>query len=77
VQLVPEKASAHLIYYEDKNKIIPPDVVWPEWVSDVPAAATQIRAGDPVCTIMASADEASEAQLMARQRAEWLKDLLN
>lgn len=72
MQFQPEKAQAHLIYYSDKDSIIPPDMQWPAWVADVPAAGVHIGSGEPLCSIMAVAETAGEAKMLAWQRADML-----
>jgi predicted ATP-grasp superfamily ATP-dependent carboligase len=77
LQLPPEPAQAHLIYYAVNSVTIPSGFVWPEWVADVPLEETHISAGEPVCTVMASGENEAEAVTQARQRVEQLNDILS
>jgi predicted ATP-grasp superfamily ATP-dependent carboligase len=65
----PWGAKACLIHYADRDILVPDDAVWPEWAVDLPSAGRRIRAGDPVCSVLASADNAIQAKALAFARA--------
>ena len=68
-----EKASRAMhIIYANKTAFVPPDMVWPEWVSDIPQLGSEIPAGAPICTVMASARCAKIAKHKLLQRADSL-----
>lgn len=71
-----EPSQAHLIYYAPFDLAVPVAMAWPDWVADVPESASVCRAGEPVCTIMASAANADEAYALARARMAALTALL-
>jgi uncharacterized protein len=45
-----------------------PAIDWPEWAADRQNAGTQVSAGEPVCTVIAQADEPAAAKALAEQR---------
>ena len=71
-----EPSQAHLIYYAPFDLAVPVAMDWPDWVADVPEPASRIGAGEPLCTVMASAADASQALALAHARIEVLHDLL-
>lgn len=71
-----EPAQAHLIYYAPFDLAVPAAMDWPEWVVDVPEPASRIGAEEPLCTVMASAVDASQALAMAHARIEVLTRLV-
>jgi predicted ATP-grasp superfamily ATP-dependent carboligase len=73
--LPPEQAQAHLIYYAPFDMAVPA-ITWPEWVADLPEPASFIGAQEPLCTVMASAADASQALSLARARVETLTRLV-
>jgi uncharacterized protein len=60
-------AMATAIVYADRDVIIPA-VQWPDWTADRPRAGTDVKAGEPLCTVQASAATAAEARAMADER---------
>jgi uncharacterized protein len=60
-------AMATAIVYADRDVIIPA-VQWPDWTADRPHAGTEIKAGEPLCTVHACAATAAEARAMADER---------
>lgn len=71
-----EGACAHLIYYAPFGSTIPPGLAWPPWVADVPLAGSTIRAGEPLCSVMACAPEAAGAAALVHRRARDLQQQL-
>ena len=64
-----EKASRAMhIIYANKTAFVPPDMAWPEWVSDIPHFGSEIPAGAPICTVLASARSAKLAKQKVLQR---------
>jgi predicted ATP-grasp superfamily ATP-dependent carboligase len=53
----------HQIVYAPRTLEIPGEISWPEWIKDRPAAGSRIVAGQPICSLFASA--ASVEQLEA------------
>ena len=65
-----EKTSRAMhIIYANKTAFVPPDMAWPEWVSDIPQFGSEIPAGAPICTVTASARSAKLAMQKVLQRA--------
>jgi hypothetical protein len=54
-------AAATAIVYAERDTTIP-SIDWPEWAADRPHAGTVIGAGEPLCTVQASAATATEAR---------------
>jgi uncharacterized protein len=60
-------AMAAAIVYADHDVTIPA-LPWPDWTADRPRAGTEVKAGEPLCTVHASAATAAEARRMADER---------
>jgi predicted ATP-grasp superfamily ATP-dependent carboligase len=45
-----------------------PGLVWPDWCKDRQRSGTYLRAGDPVCTILAEAETAAAARALVAER---------
>ncbi|MBC7756113.1 MAG: ATP-grasp domain-containing protein [Bdellovibrio sp.] len=64
-----EKASRAMhIIYANQTAFVPPDMAWPEWVNDIPHFGSEIPAGAPICTVLASARSAKLAKQKVLQR---------
>lgn len=76
-QCLPQEPSqAHLIYYAPFDFAVPAAMTWPEWVADIPEAASRCEAQQPLCTVKASAAKAEDALALALKRSEALAALL-
>ena len=65
-----EKSSRAMhIIYANKIASVPHAMAWPQWVSDIPHYGSEIPAGAPICTVMASALSAKMAKQKVLQRA--------
>lgn len=72
-------SRAFAVVYADDDIHIPADFTWPAWVKDNPpmnAQGIKIKAGEPVCTVHAIAEQANQAEKLAQQRAETILELL-
>lgn len=49
-----------------------PEFEWPEWTADWQNAKTALRAGDPLCTVKASAKDAESVLALAKARMDLL-----
>ncbi len=67
------RSRAHQIVYARQALKLKNDIIWPEWVSDVPAAGADIYEGAPICTVVAEAETASLAKALVADRASILK----
>lgn len=82
LKILPFKAHgscAFTVVYADVDLNITAGFVWPAWVKDNPSLGSQgleIKAGEPVCTVHAVAENAEEAKKMAQQRAVAILELL-
>lgn len=71
-------SKAHQVVYAAHSLTVNDEVVWPEWVCDVPALGSSFGVGMPICTVVAEAEIASLAKLMVNERALAIKrKLLN
>lgn len=68
------RASACL--YADSGPLTIGDVSWPAWASDRPEQGTLITAHDPIATVHAEAQSASEAATMTTERLGELHTML-
>ena len=60
-------AMATAIVYAERDLSVPA-VDWQDWTADRPHAGTDVKAGEPVCTVRASAANAAEARQLVDQR---------
>ena len=65
-------SNAQLIVYADALVNVPKDKKWPAWVVDIPSPNSVIAAGLPICTVLATADNAQAATQMVLERARSL-----
>ena len=75
--------KAHAIVYADSDLEIMAPVTWPDWVLDTPLqlpeqmiSGLKIKAGAPVCTVIAYAADAQAAKNMAQARVKIIHNLL-
>ncbi len=62
------QARASAIVYAERDIAVSPPLDWPAWTADRPSVGTAVRRGDPLCTVLASAATAAEAQNLTTQR---------
>ena len=71
-------AKASAIFYAERDVIAPARFQWPDWSADRPNAGIAIKAGEPLCTVHASAGTAMEAQALVKERLSlvhtWMHD---
>ena len=63
---LPGAAATAIVYAESELTI--PALDWPDWAADRPHAGAAIRAGEPLCTVHASAATATEARRLVDDR---------
>lgn len=64
-------SKAMLIHYANCDVDVP-EMEWPAWIVDRPVPGVSIKAGDPVCTIVAQARDAAAAKALVFARASEL-----
>ena len=74
--VIPSRSKARNVLYAVKSVVIPEGLVWPDWVADIPMVLTEIPQYQPICTVLADADTAVEAQALVLERLVQLSDLL-
>jgi predicted ATP-grasp superfamily ATP-dependent carboligase len=65
----PTRARASAIVYA-KQDIRVPALDWPDWTADRPHAGTVINAGEPLCTVLATAATSDEARRLVARRSD-------
>ena len=70
------RSKARNVLYATQDVMIPENLAWPEWVADIPMALSAIPQHQPICTVLADADTATEAQALVVKRVEQLSALL-
>ena len=63
---LPGAAAMAIVYAESELTI--PALDWPDWTADRPHAGSAIKAGEPLCTVHASAPSATEARRLVDDR---------
>jgi uncharacterized protein len=61
-------AAATAIAYAPRDIHPVPAMDWPEWTADRQTAGTTVKAGEPVCTVLARAPDADAARELVDQR---------
>lgn len=69
----PKPSQAHAIVYAPLDLCIKRGWDWPDWVVDTSSDAVQLLAGEPVCTVLASADNPDEAKRLAQIRVKMIE----
>jgi predicted ATP-grasp superfamily ATP-dependent carboligase len=65
----PTAARASAIVYAEQD-IRVPALDWPDWTADRPHAGSVVNAGEPLCTVLATAATSDEARRLAARRSE-------
>lgn len=78
---IASQPKAHAIVYAPVDVVISASFEWPNWVVDSPYLAKQdyeiqILAGEPVCSILAHADDAGIAKHLVEARVKVIMNLL-
>jgi predicted ATP-grasp superfamily ATP-dependent carboligase len=70
-------AQAHKIIFAPAEFVVPRTMPWPTWVADIPEAGSIIKAGQPVCSVLASAADAASARKTVFARGQQLEAQLH
>ena len=70
--VIEKQSQAIHIIYANKTAHVPLNMPWPDWVRDIPQPNSEIAAGEPLCTVVASARTAKLAHKKVLQRANVL-----
>ena len=70
--IVEKQSSAMHIIYANKTAHVPANMYWPDWCADIPQPHSEIAAGAPLCTVLASARTAKFAHKKVMQYANAL-----
>ncbi len=65
------------VIYADQDVWCPQDLTWPAWCADLPAPASHIREGQPVCSVMVRGQSVSSAGALLRWRMKQAKGMLD
>ncbi len=74
-----KEASAHAMVYAPAELKITTDLVWPNWVVDIPDMTNKnalIKEGEPVCTVVAQSADAESAKQLVQTRVKLMQQLL-
>jgi predicted ATP-grasp superfamily ATP-dependent carboligase len=71
------QSVTHLVVYAEHDLVIPAQFDWPQWAMDRPLPGFFMIADTPLCTVLASADDAIKSEKLARQRAIILQNALS
>jgi len=63
-----DDAAAAAIVYADRDISSVPAFVWPAWTADRPRPGISVRAGEPLCTVRATAATAAAARALVGER---------
>lgn len=74
--VISSRSKARNVLYAAQDVVILEDLVWPDWVADIPMPLTIIPRHQPICTVLAEANSAAEAQALVLSRLEQLSALL-
>jgi predicted ATP-grasp superfamily ATP-dependent carboligase len=72
----PLAARAMAVVYADRPLAVPRGLAWPDWAADRSPDGTRFAPGDPVCTVLAEADDADAARRLALRRGEAVQAML-
>ena len=70
--IVDKTSRAMQVVYANKTAQVPVDMDWPDWVCDIPQPNSEIAAGAPICSVLASARTAKLARKKLIQRTNEL-----
>lgn len=73
-------SKAHAIVYASKDLPLPSSYTWPKWATDIPTfqyATMLIESGEPICTVLASAQDAESAKQLVMARVKLLEFALD
>ena len=75
------KSKAHVVIYALEDLVIPATFVWPHWVLDCPysqgeSGDIRLLADQPICSVVAQADDASTAKQIVDARVKIINNLL-
>jgi predicted ATP-grasp superfamily ATP-dependent carboligase len=69
--------AGYQIIYADRSVRIPAGLRWPHWVVDRPKAGVFIGKGQPICSIIASVNDADEVENQLQRQQKIIASLLN
>src|ERR1700730_14495896 len=72
-----DDAAASAVVYADEDIASIPAMEWPSWIADRPCVGASIKAGGPLCTVLAFASIAAAARALVEQRIAFVLADLN
>ncbi len=73
----PRRSKARRVMYASQDCCFAQDFVWPDWVADIPVVDSAIKQNNPICTILADADNAQAAKDLVNSRAAVLAQMID
>jgi predicted ATP-grasp superfamily ATP-dependent carboligase len=61
--------KAAQIVYADCDSLLQSRAEWPDWTADRPMPGARVKAGDPLCTVIAAAESVEAARRLAGRRS--------
>lgn len=74
--VISSRSRARNVLYATQDLVIPENFLWPEWTADIPMPLSCIPHTQPICTVLAEADNAGDAQALVLSRVAELSVLL-
>jgi len=71
----PERMYAHRLVYAECDLHVPYHFTWPNWCSDRPMAGSDIRRGEPVCTVHASGNSQFGLNGFLQRRTRFIQEV--
>lgn len=68
--------GAAMVVYARREVSRVPDIPWPEWSADRQGAGTRVRAGEPLCTVLAVEASSMLAEECVHERAVRIRTML-
>lgn len=69
-------SRGYAIYYATQNIQITANIVWPNWVKDIPVAGSAIVEKLPVCTVYAENDSIREVKTVLQERLNYIETMI-
>ncbi len=70
-----ERMYAHRLVYAERDLHVPYHFTWPNWCSDRPMAGSDIRCGEPVCTVHASGNSLFGLNGFLQRRSRFIQEV--
>ena len=76
IAMVSQLHKVYKVFYAPKNLRISKHIIWPNWISDRPAAGAFIGKGEPICSMIVSGKTSRQVSLEVFRRQRFMEKLL-